>query len=171
VNIVRYPAPTLSERSLPLGEPPADLVEKLQQMFRIMYGLRGVGLAAPQVGWNVRLFIKNADKDRSKETEKVYIDPEIIETPGDEAGVFEGCLSLPNVWAKIRRHTAIRVRAKGVDGVPFEETLEGVDAQAAQHEMDHLNGMLIIERMTPADLRQNAPYLRELEQRWKEENP
>lgn len=168
MKIVLYPNPTLSIASTPLPEITDDVRSKIREMFKLMYELKGVGLAAPQVGWNVRLFVKNSQKGAQSANERVYINPEILELSGEKGDLGEGCLSLPFIWGRIRRHLGVRVRAQNEDGATFEETLEGLDAQAIQHEMDHLNGMLIVERFSPADLRQNSPYIRDLEKRWEE---
>lgn len=170
MKIVLYPAPTLSNPSVPLDKITDEVQKNIREMFRIMYELKGVGLAAAQAGWNVRLFVTNTKKDAPASNEKVYINPEILELSEDRATLHEGCLSLPFVWTSVRRHTGVRIRAQNEKGETFEETLEGLDAQAIQHEMDHLNGMLIIERMSPADFRANSAAIRDLEKRWKEGN-
>jgi peptide deformylase len=170
MKIVLYPAPTLSNPSTPLDKITDEVQKNIREMFRIMYELKGVGLAAPQVGWNVRLFVTNTRKDAQPGNEKIYINPEILELSEDKATLHEGCLSLPFVWTSIRRHLGVRIRAQNENGETFEDSLEGLDAQAIQHEVDHLNGMLIIERMSPADFRANSPAIRDLEKRWKEGN-
>jgi peptide deformylase len=163
MRIIVYPNPILHSKNEPIGEIHEDVRNKIRRMFEILYRERGVGLAAPQVGWNVRLFITNIDGSCRKEFEKVYINPEIVEFFGEHVWMPEGCLSLPDVWGKIKRWSGVRVRARNEAGETFEEKLEGLSAQAAQHEMDHLDGMLFYEKMSPADRLQNRPFVRELE--------
>jgi peptide deformylase len=170
MKIVLYPTPALFTPSTPLPEITDEVQKNIREMFRIMYELKGVGLAAPQVGWNVRLFVQNVKKGAQAAYERVYINPEILELSEDKKDLPEGCLSLPFVWGNVKRHLGIRVRAMNEKGELFEKYFEELEAQATQHEMDHLNGMLMIERMSPADLRANSAAIRELEKRWKEGN-
>lgn len=169
MKLVFYPNPVLSKPS----EPVLDIAELarsdlISEMFKVMYERKGVGLAAPQIGRNIRVFVTNTKKGNQEVYEKVYINPVILEMSDEKKDMNEGCLSLPFVWGQVRRHLGIRIRAQGTDGMTFEETLEGLDAQAIQHEMDHLDGRLIIERFSPADTRVNATFIKELEKRWEE---
>lgn len=168
MKIAWHPNPVLHNRNEPVTDITPDVRERVRRMFEICYEEKGVGLAAPQAGWNARIFVLNTAKGRPAEAEKVYVNPEIIDMAGDEAWLPEGCLSLPYVWGKVRRWTIVRVRAQDLDGKAFEETLEGIGAQAVQHEMDHLEGILMYEKLSPADQRQNQPYIREMERRWRE---
>lgn len=168
MKITRHPNPILYAKNEPVGEINEEVQKKITRMFEILYEEDGVGLAAPQAEWNARVFITNVVKGRPKGSERIYINPEILEFFGDQIWLPEGCLSLPNVWGKVRRWTGVRVRAQNEKGETVEETLEGLAAQAIQHETDHLNGMLCYEKMSPADQRQNQPYIRELERRWRE---
>lgn len=167
MKVVLYPNPTLFVPSTPV----LDIPEKsnlIRDMFKVMYERKGVGLAAPQIGWNIRLFVANTKKGNQEAYEKVYINPEILELSDEKKDLSEGCLSLPFVNGLVRRHLGVRIRAQNGSGETFEETLEGLDAQMVQHEMDHLDGRLIIERFSAADARLNAAFIKELEKRWEE---
>lgn len=169
MKFVFYPNPTLSVPSTPVLDIPSIIRSNLiPEMFKEMYEKKGVGLAAPQIGQNIRLFVTNTKKGAQSIDERVYINPEILEMSGEKKDMPEGCLSLPFVWGNVRRHLGVRIKAQNADGVEFEEMLEGLDAQAIQHEMDHLDGRLIIERFSAADTRLNAAFVKELEKRWEE---
>ena len=113
-------------------------------MIDIMLETKGVGLAAPQAGVNLRIFVVSLDA--TKENAKVYINPK-IETSGPLEAIEEGCLSLPGISAKIKRFTKCPVTATDLDGNTFTEEAEGLLARAFQHEFDHLEGMMIKDRM------------------------
>ena len=121
------------------------LPELLRDMWATMRAARGVGLAAPQVGLSLRLAVIDVKPD-GKSDPLVLINPEIIMQEGqlkDE----EGCLSVPGVYSKLQRFAKVRVRALGADGVVWERTGEGLLARAFQHEIDHLDGKLYVDRL------------------------
>lgn len=121
------------------------LPDLLRDMWATMRAARGVGLAAPQVGLSLRLAVIDTKPD-GKSDPLVLINPEILSQEGrlqDE----EGCLSLPGVYSKLPRYAKVRVRALGEDGQPWERTGEGLLARAFQHEIDHLDGKLYIDRL------------------------
>src|SRR5204862_6975328 len=122
------------------------LKELAARMFVLMRENRGVGLAAPQVGLNVRMFVMNATG--KPEDDRIYINPELTEPLGEEEGE-EGCLSLPQINAKILRSLSIQMKARDVDGKPFTQLDSGYIARIWQHEVDHLDGMLLLDRMGP----------------------
>lgn len=137
---------------------------KVQEMFKLMYRTGGIGLAAPQVGWNVKLFILNITGDPvNKNAEKVYFNP-IVRHDGILISDVEGCLSFPNILAQIKRYQETTLEAETPAG-PIKEHFVDLGARAVQHEMDHLDGMLFIERMTQADLRRNEIAIRALRNR------
>lgn len=165
MEIVHYPDPRLTAPNAILGAWSEDSAKKVEEMRSLLSRIRGAGLAAPQVGWNVRLFILSIAGKGSETLERVVFDPKM--TPlGTKVPMEEGCLSFPGMWATIERYDRVRLEGKTPDG-PIDEVLIGFEAQAIQHEMDHLEGMLFIERMTPADRQKNAPVLRQLEEQWK----
>ncbi len=112
------------------------------QMFEAM-GTKGVGLAAVQVGAIVRLFITKAPRD----VPRVFINPDILETSLEEEPLEEGCLSVPGLYTEVVRPASVRVQAWNEKGRPFTLTAEGILARVIQHELDHLNGVLFIDRL------------------------
>jgi peptide deformylase len=163
LRLVYYPDPILRNPSAPVKEVSKDLREAIPQMFEIMYGHRGIGLAGPQAGLAQRIVVANLFGDpKKKEEEKVFINPEIL----DKGGVMteeEGCLSLPGLSAKIRRSAWVKVRYRDLDGQAWEIQVEGLWAKLFQHEVDHIDGLLMVDKMSAADLKQWRPLLQELE--------
>ncbi|MBS3822146.1 MAG: peptide deformylase, partial [Phycisphaerae bacterium] len=115
-----------------------------REMTDLMFTSRGVGLAAPQVGVTVRLFMASPTFDR--DDLHVYINPEIIHTSGEQDDE-EGCLSFPSIYCKIRRAQSIVIRATNLDGEVFEQECDDLHARICQHELDHLDGLLLVDRM------------------------
>ena len=113
MNIVNYPDPVLRQRAKPLTEINKEVYLQVEEMLELMYQAQGIGLAAPQVGWSVRLFIIDGDGDR--DMEKVFINPVIIEEVG-ELNKEEGCLSFPGIMSKIVRAHRIKAQAYNLKG-------------------------------------------------------
>lgn len=142
----------------------ADLPKLLKDMWATMYSVKGVGLAAPQVGLNIRLSIIDV-RPEGKPQKLVLINPEVLILGGaikDE----EGCLSLPGLYAKIKRAAKCRIRALGADGRPYEMTGDGLLARAFQHEIDHLDGKLFIDHLDFVDKLKVMPILTDLRKNW-----
>ena len=139
-----YPEPVLAKKAEPIEKITADIHRLAERMIDIMVETKGVGLAGPQVGAGLRIFV--ASQDGSKEGAKVYINPSINPTGAIEA-IEEGCLSLPGIYGKIRRHSRCSVTATGLDGKEFVEAGEGLLARIFQHEFDHIDGVVVAERM------------------------
>jgi peptide deformylase len=161
LRIIRYPDPRLVQVSAAMPEGGAALEALVEKMFELMFAARGVGLAAPQVGLNLRLFVASPSFDPSDR--RVYLNPQIISTDGAQE-IDEGCLSLPGVEAKIKRPAVVTVRATGMDGKVFEETGEEIVARLFQHETDHLDGRLITDRMSPLAKLSNRRAIKDLEE-------
>lgn len=125
-----------------LGESLQSLID---DMFVTLDSARGIGLAAVQVGKLIRLFVTHVQGD----IPRVFINPEIVETSVDEGPFEEGCLSIPGVEAEVVRPLAVKVRAWDRKGKPFVLPAEGVLARVIQHETDHLNGVLFVDRIEP----------------------
>jgi len=143
-RITRYPAEVLAKRAEPVVEIDDNIRQLVEKMTDIMLKNKGVGLAAPQAGVPLRLFIISLDESREKVT--VYINP--VVTPDGELGSMEeGCLSVPGIYTKIRRYKKCNVTATNLDGNEFKERAEGLHARALQHEYDHIEGMTIVNRM------------------------
>ena len=135
-----------------------------------MYAERGVGLAAPQVGWSARLFVVNVTGEPDPASERVYINPEISTPPGvEQVTDEEGCLSIPGVRGRVVRPQRVFVKAVDLKALEFEEDLREVDARVVQHEYDHLDGILFITRLNTTDRMQSAKTLKELEKDYRKE--
>ena len=152
----------LREPARPIS--PADLRDRLMQkliddMIETMHEYHGVGLAGPQVHEGLRIFVALLDDEPGADSEAVaIINPEIVpNAPAKEEG-WEGCLSIPDIRGMVPRFTDITVRALDRDGKPIELHLKGFPARVAQHETDHLDGVLFFDRMTTM---QSLTYLEE----------
>lgn len=166
LRVILYPDPRLRKKSEPVKVFDEKLKQIAARMFELMRELEGVGLAAPQVGLNIRLFVVNATG--KPEDDKVYVNPRLSDADGDEE-LEEGCLSLPDVKVNIRRPTArVKMNAQDLDGQPFEEIGEGFITRVWQHENDHLNGVLITDRMGPVAKLTYRKKLKELEEKFEE---
>ncbi len=161
LKIVRYPDPQLSEVCSAVEEFGDSLRGLVARMFELMYASPGVGLAAPQVGVTIRLFVGNPDAEPGSESEGVYINPEIIERSGSQTDE-EGCLSFPGITCKIKRAQAATIRATGLNGKTFTQSADGLLARIFQHETDHLDGMLLSDRMSTVAKIANRRLLKEL---------
>jgi len=146
-QITHYPADVLAGRAKPVEKIDDNIRRLVEKMKDIMVEHKGVGLAAPQAGVPLRLFI--ISPDGTKENVKVFINPTV--TPLGELDTFdEGCLSVPGVFTKIKRYKKCKVIATGLDGKQFTEEGEGLYARALQHEYDHIEGTTIVNRMGEA---------------------
>ncbi len=114
-------------------------------MIETMYANEGIGLAAPQVGQNLQLFVANPSQERGREL--VVVNPVLLETTG-RTSVVEGCLSVPNVWERVTRSARVRIIGQDLAGRPLDIRGEGLIAIVFQHEIDHLDGKLFIDRLS-----------------------
>ena len=143
-RITHYPSEVLAGKAQPVERIDDDIRQLVDKMFDIMLQNKGVGLAAPQAGLPLRLFIISLDG--SRENLRVYINPTVT-AAGDLATTEEGCLSVPGIYTKVRRYKECEVTATDLDGNEFTEQAEGLHARALQHEYDHIEGMTIVNRM------------------------
>ncbi len=157
-----YPAGVLGERAKPINEIGDKIRNLADRMVEIMVESKGIGLAGPQAGVGLRIFVVSVDG--SAENAKVYINPEII-TSGAIEAIEEGCLSLPGIYAKVRRYKECSVKATDLEGNEFTEDGEGLLARAFQHEYDHLEGMLIKDRFSRVQMIGARKQLKELKDR------
>lgn len=145
VKIVTYPHPSLRYPAVPVRSIDAEVKKIVEGMKELMYAHEGVGLAAPQVGVPIQLFIMNIEGDREQpDLERVLLNPVLSEKEGMEEKE-EGCLSFPDLFQKVRRPYKIRVRAFDIHGNEVDEVLEAKPARIVQHETDHLHGKLFID--------------------------
>lgn len=164
LQLVHYPNPVLRQRAAPV-ETVTDEVRRIAcRMIELMHDAPGVGLAAPQVGLSLRLFVSRPPES---EHDLVFINPVLSRPSRDLCDYEEGCLSLPNITATIRRPQAMTIEALDVNGQPFRMTDDEMPARIWQHEFDHLEGVLILDRMTEIDHMANKRALRELERSFK----
>jgi peptide deformylase len=147
LNIVKYPDPVLSKPGEPITEFDAELRKLIDDMFETMYASQGIGLAAPQVNVSKRLAVIDLSSGKDPKDKLVLINPEIITSDGKQYEE-EGCLSFPEIREKVSRAANVRVRAQDEKGKWFE--IDGTDllARCFQHEIDHVDGMLFIFRMS-----------------------
>lgn len=144
--ILTYPDPRLKSVAEPISEVSEEIRTLVEDMAETMYAAPGVGLAANQVGVLKRIFVIDiADEDDPSEL-LVFINPEIIEFDGEQS-YNEGCLSFPGAAEEIKRAATVKVRALNVEGETFELEADGLLAVAIQHENDHLNGILMIDKV------------------------
>jgi len=168
VKVIFYPDPRLKKVSKPVQVFDEALAALAARMLELMREHRGVGLAAPQVGRNIRMFVMNATQQPGDD--RVYVNPELIDPTGHETAE-EGCLSLPGINCDIERNQAVILRAQDVKGDPVEERASGYVARIWQHEIDHLNGVLITDRMGTTAKMMARRTLKELEDKYAEEHP
>jgi peptide deformylase len=159
LEIVLWPHPVLLGGTQPVEKVDEDLRKVVAEMRRVMFELRGVGLAAPQVGIAKRLMLVCPTGEPGDEI--VVINPEIKAPSGRETD-SEGCLSFPGIYGEVERAQKIRVAYRDLDFRPKEMELEGWIARIFQHEADHLDGKVFIDRMTPESRERAQPLLEEL---------
>lgn len=149
-----YGDPLLRKKAKKVEKDDPKLKEIIENMWETMYYSDGVGLAAPQVGMSIRLFVIDAKSGADEEPEladfkKVFINPEIIETSGDEWVMNEGCLSLPEIREDVSRQNEVRLKYFDENFVEHEEIFKGFAGRVIQHEYDHLEGKLFIDYLSP----------------------
>jgi peptide deformylase len=163
LQIVKYPHPALRYASRPITEINDELRATISEMFELMYAAEGIGLAANQVALPFRFFVLNLSAKRDqKDKEQVFINPEIVKRHSSTEDE-EGCLSLPGLYAKVRRAKKIRMRAYDLEGNLVEYEAEELFSRVIQHETDHLDGKLFIDYLEPLVMRSAADKLRAFE--------
>jgi peptide deformylase len=146
LEILKYPDPRLRQVAKPVVEITDETRKLAEAMAETMYANSGCGLAANQVGVDARIFVIDIAGEDEQSDLKVFINPEIVETVGVQTWE-EGCLSFPGATEEIRRADRVKVRATDQFGKPFELEATGLMAIAIQHENDHLNGVLMIDKL------------------------
>jgi peptide deformylase len=159
-KITEYPEKVLAQVGQPVAEFDAELEKLCEDMFETMYDAEGVGLAAPQIGLNLRLFVMDCDGIKL-----VAANPEIAATEGEQTGQ-EGCLSVGKVPAVVTRPNRVTLRAQNLKGEWFERTAEGYAARCFLHETDHCDGKLFIDHL-PKMRRDMVVKRFQKEKRWK----
>ena len=167
--ITVYGDPLLRKRAKQIEKDFEGLQEVIENMWETMYYSDGVGLAAPQVGKSIRLFLVDASAGAEEEPEledfkKVFINPEIIETSGEEWEMNEGCLSLPEIREDVKRPDVVRLKYLDENFEAHEEEFSGFAGRVIQHEYDHLEGRLFIDYLSPLKKRLLKSKLRNISQ-------
>jgi peptide deformylase len=163
-----YPDPVLRRGGDAVETFDEKLAETASEMIRTMYELKGVGLAAPQVGLPLALLVLNpsgTDEDTSEEL--VLVNPEIVRKKGSEFGE-EGCLSFPRLYAEVERAEKVTVGYRDLAGEAHELRTDGFIGRIIQHELDHLNGVLFIDRLSSVEKLRVRAHLQEMERRFQE---
>ncbi|MBX9297041.1 MULTISPECIES: peptide deformylase [Chromobacterium] len=145
LNILHYPDERLHTVAKPVEVFDAALQQQIDDMFETMYEAKGIGLAATQVDYHRRLVVMDISEERDER--RVFINPEIVAKDG-ETVYEEGCLSVPGIYDKVTRAEHVKVKALDRDGKPFELEADGLLAICIQHEIDHLNGVVFVERLS-----------------------
>ena len=173
LRIICYPDPALRRRAREVTEAPDEVRRVAERMIELMRQAEGIGLAAPQVGLPWRLFVAHvlAAENRSVESEPAtalagpvaYVNPVLSDAGGAMEPYEEGCLSLPDITGEVIRPSEITIRATDLEGMPIVMRGAGLLARCWQHEVDHLDGVLIIDRMTQISRLKSRAAVRKLE--------
>ncbi|MCX7418128.1 MAG: peptide deformylase [Planctomycetia bacterium] len=159
MQIVQYGHPVLRWKSKPVQAINDDLRNIVREMFELMYAAKGIGLAANQVALPYRLFVVNVTADPAETDEEiVFLNPRIRKRKGSESGE-EGCLSLPGLYANVDRSEEVIIEAYDLNGEGFEMELDDLPARVVQHETDHLDGILFVDRLDPEERMKLEPKL------------
>jgi len=162
LHVLRYPSPALREHAAQIAEINSFLREMSDRMAELMREEKGIGLAATQVGWPFRFVLINTTPEPGKI--ETFINPVILSKRG-KLFEEEGCLSVPGLFAKVRRAEIVTVRATLPSGETVEMEAQGLVARAWQHELDHLDGTLFVDRLSPTAKIVIEPKLQEMAER------
>ena len=181
--IYTYGASVLKMPAAPIAVVTPEIRELAMQMIDTMFTYDGIGLAAPQVGVGLRLVVFGLSNDKPKTGERspgedyllpmmpiAVINPQIVAFSNERTVREEGCLSVPDVWAPVERPIGVVFEAKTIDGEDFRVECQGLLARCVQHELDHLDGQLFIDRVTPEEFRKIKPEVDELLREGQENN-
>lgn len=159
--IIAYGDAVLKKRGADINKDYPGLDKVIANMFDTMHNAKGVGLAAPQVGLSIRLFVVDAspyaedkedgekEKKELKDFKKVFINPSIVKEEGDKWKFNEGCLSIPSIREDVERKPSIKIKYLDENFKPHEEEYDGLRARIIQHEYDHIEGILFIDKLNP----------------------
>lgn len=152
--ILAYGDPVLRKKAVEINKDYPNLHQVVADMFETMYGAHGVGLAAPQVGLSIRLFVVDAkpfteDDEQLKDFKKVFINAEIVEEDGELWPFNEGCLSIPDIREDVTRKEKVTISYYDENWKHHEESYNGLAARVIQHEYDHIEGKLFTDKLTP----------------------
>lgn len=151
-SIVAYGHPVLKKEAQDIDKDKVDVMELSENMFETMYAAQGIGLAAPQIGKSLRMFIADASPLEDEEIgdwKQVFVNPEIIEESGEEWAFEEGCLSIPDIREEVIRPEKVKLNYFDENWIEHTEVFEGMKARIIQHEYDHIEGVLFTDHLTP----------------------
>ncbi|MDR1125562.1 MAG: peptide deformylase [Deltaproteobacteria bacterium] len=153
LEVLQYPDPRLKRKSEPVAAITDEILALAAQLAETMYEHEGIGLAAPQVGRFVRMITIDLSGPDKREALQVYVNPVLeplppLEGDDDYLETEEGCLSVPDYRSSVKRHTRVRLKALGLDGQPLERDVTDLESICLQHECDHLDGKLFIDRIS-----------------------
>jgi len=164
-SLTLYPEPVLRKPAEPVAACDDPLRATVRAMLDLMYASKGVGLAAPQVGLRQRILVVNETGEPADEF--ALVNPTIVDRSGAPTTFEEGCLSFPGIYAEVERPERCKVEALDPSGEPIVREFEGFVSRIVQHEYDHLEGVLLVDRMSPADKQRHKAALNELVERYK----
>jgi peptide deformylase len=152
--IFAYGQPVLKKKAADINSEYPDLNKLIDDMWETMYFAHGVGIAAPQIGLSIRLFVIDSiqimeDDKKEEGIKKVFINAQIIEETGDFWAYEEGCLSIPDIRGDVERTKKVRIQYYDENFVKHDEIYEGINARVIQHEYDHIDGILFVEKLKP----------------------
>jgi len=169
-DLTLFPAPVLRKVADPIEAFDEDLAAIVHGMFERMRASSGVGLAAPQVGLKRRILVLNDDGEAGSDL--CLINPTVLpDRAGPKSKFEEGCLSFPGIYAEVERPERCKVEAFDVQGKPIQATYEGFVSRVIQHEYDHLEGILLVDRMSPADKLRHKAALEDLIEDYRASKP
>ena len=168
--ITYYGSPILRKKCIPIEAITDEIRQLARDMIETMDVSNGIGIAAPQVGKSIRLFVLRnyvqlPDGKVGFSDPKYYINPKLSNISQETVMGEEGCLSIPGIHEEIARPLSLTVEALDLDGKPFTENLQGIDARVVLHENDHINGVLFIDRLDPEAKKRIEPLLREIKKK------
>lgn len=163
-EVVLYPDPILRRVADPIGRFDDALRGLVHAMLARMKKSKGVGLAAPQIGLQQRILVLNPTDDEKEDL--ALVNPTIVARTGPRVAYDEGCLSFPGIFAEIVRPERCTVKAFDPHGNPLEQEFEGFTSRILQHEYDHLEGVLLVDRMSPAEKQKHKGALEDLVSRY-----
>ena len=150
--IVVYGDPVLKKRAADIEKGSIDISAFAEDMFETMHAASGIGLAAPQIGKSIRLFVVDGsplEEEGVSDFKKIFVNPVILDEYGDEWAFEEGCLSIPNIREDVDRHKILTIKYLDENWKEHTEEFEGIKARIIQHEYDHLEGILFTDHLTP----------------------
>lgn len=145
--ILSFPDPRLRTIAKPVSEVTDEIRQLAADMFETMYEAPGIGLAATQVDQHIQLIVMDLSEDKSQPM--VFINPKVTPLTAEKQPYEEGCLSVPQIYDKVDRPSRVKINALGLDGKAFEMEVDGLLAVCIQHEMDHLDGKLFVDYLSP----------------------